>query len=136
MIHNYSIRMHRLLNIFLCFVLLGLFLVPEDLAACSSHSKQFSTTEAQCCAKESNDHHAETPCQKECCLDNEGVPTGCDGNCGDKSCQNPSPTFWSLFSVKGTSFIDFHQDKNTCPTYQQPYFSSGFHSIWQPPKIS
>lgn len=128
--------MQKILNFLLSFLLLGLFLIPGETAACSSHGQKAMDTEQSCCSNIEETAHSTSHCEKDCCQDQEGDASGCSGNCGDKSCHNSSPTYCTHPTMKDSSIVVHFEDKNTCPIYQQAYYSLGFHSIWQPPKIS
>jgi hypothetical protein len=125
--------MSKILKIFLSISLLGFFLIPGEASACSSHTTEVVKKEKSCC--DHLDHQSKQTCKKECCTDKEGGDTDCSGNCGHKTCHNSSPTFW-MHEVKFSQNALLFGNKKSFPSYKQPFYSSGSHSIWQPPKIA
>ena len=115
--------------------LLGFFLTPMQTMACGDKSTK---TEKSCCKSSKKDKSK----QKNCCSKHNSKSQkedkGCDGKCGDSSCHctNFCPhfavPFYATFKFKSFPIISkqrlFSRDDN--------YFSSGFYSIWLPPKIS
>jgi len=131
---NTNIYMSRTLNILLSMFLLGFLLVPGEISACTSHTKEINKKEKSCCDDSSDDNHTEQDCKKDCCKDKEDGNSDCSGNCGQKSCPNSFPTFW-MHDIKDSPNAFFFESEKSYSLYKQPSFSSGFHSIWQPPKI-
>ena len=124
--------MYRTINILFITFLLGFFLVPIEASACSFYTKEIIKKEKSCC-DHSSDHQSKQTCKKDCCKDNGG-DSSCSGNCSAKSCHNSAQTFCA--QIVGNSYHTFkYEEENSYPSYKQPYYSSGFHSIWQPPKI-
>lgn len=112
--------------------LIGFFLTPTDTYACGSKSENIENT----CTKQSN-----TETEKKDCCDTEKGQCGKHGkDCGGK-CKNPSchcPTAPLAFALTLDAGMKNHIIvlENLTFGYTQSYISSGFHSIWQPPKIS
>ena len=125
--------MDRIFNILFSMCLLGLFLIPVEAAACTSHTKETIKKEKPCCDHSSNDESKQA-CKKDCCKDS-GEDSGCSGNCGAKSCHNSSPTH-CIQNLKYSHSTFLFENEKSYSFYKQPYYSSGFHSIWQPPKIA
>lgn len=127
--------MCRIIKILPIIFLLGFFLVPAEVSACTSHTKESFKKEKSCCDHHSSDRESKHACKKDCCKDSAG-DSGCSGNCGAKSCQTSAQSFW-VHQIFGGSYHAFeYETKNSYYFYKQPYYSSGFHSIWQPPKIA
>ena len=125
--------MSKMLKIFLSLCLLGFFLIPAEASACSSHTTEVVKKEKSCSNDSSDGHHAEGSCEKDCC--NDDASTDCSGNCGQKSCHSSFPTFW-MHDIKDSQKAFLFESERSFPLHNQPYYSSGFHSIWQPPKIA
>ncbi len=124
--------MCRILNILISICLLVFMLTPVAVSACNSTSLKGSRIEKLSC----NRHQGKTSCKKECCHHKQHGNSGCSGNCGKSSCQNSSTTFCIYNSFKYSQNIYNFENKKSFPIYKQPFYSSGFHSIWQPPKIA
>jgi len=134
--YHHLVYMHRIRYVVLSMFMLGLFLAPGAAAACTSYSQTVKNNEKSCCDDaQSGNHDAET-CKKDCCSADAGEGSGCSGNCGHQSCQSSSPTYGVHQAAKHSDHVFNFEDKNPYPSYQQPDYSSGFYSIWQPPKIS
>ncbi len=125
--------MSKILKIFLSICLLGFFLIPVEASACSSHTTEVVKKEKSCCDDSHHSNHTNT-CEKDCCKDKTGGDTDCSGNCGQNSCHSSSPTYLAHDMIHSQKAFLFG-DKKSFPLYKQPYYSSGFHSIWKPPKI-
>lgn len=111
--------------------LIGFFLTPVQSYACGTESEKIETS----CDKQSD-----SDVGKENCCDTEKVLCGahgkdCDGKCGDSNCHCPS----SSISFTIPFFAQLSQTKIIVSKpkfyYQEAYYSSGFLSIWLPPKI-
>ncbi|PKQ46141.1 hypothetical protein [Confluentibacter flavum] len=120
--------MSRFLYI-VCLTLFGFILIPTNSYACGTSREKSERT----CTK---DKLANSDIQ-DCCkqADSSHSEKGCDGICSNAGCHCPSvfsnvtnPLFTKLVQVK---FIE----TTTNLYYQETYYSSGFLSIWQPPKI-
>mgnify|MGYP007002410068 FL=1 len=111
--------------------LIGFFLTPTDTYACGSKSENIENT----CTKQSN-----TETEKKDCCDTEKGQCGkhgkdCDGKCGNPACHCPTNcTNFTITFFDGFSGITIIVNKPNF-YYQDTYYSSGFLSIWQPPKI-
>lgn len=125
--------MSKIFKIFLSISLLGFFLIPGEASACSSHSTEVIKKEKSCSSKSSDNHHAEQACKKDCCKEN--ADTDCSGNCGQKSCHSSFSTFWMHDNADSQNAFLFASERSFS-LHNQPDYSSGFHSIWQPPKIA
>lgn len=130
---NILYRMYRALKIIFSILILGLFLVPVEVSACTSHSNPKTIKKEKSCCDHS-DHQSKQACKKDCCKDKEG-DSGCSGNCDARSCHTTAQTFCVHPIVGYSNNVFEYEDKNSYPSYKQPCYSSGFHSIWQPPKI-
>lgn len=124
------VKMKKYHILFLMFML-GFFLMPGVSYGCETK------IEKSCCKKESKARSE----QKDCCKkskESKEEPKNCGGKCGHSNCTASSMQF-SLLSgneieIKSTFFDftlkkpDFHHNQTT--------LSSGFYSVWSPPKIS
>ncbi len=119
--------MSRTLKIVFSILVLGIFLIPVEVSACSSHSKEVVKKEKSCCDR-SSDYQNKQACKKDCCKNHKG-DAGCSGSCDAKSCHTTSKTF-CIHPIMAKPHNDFeYEDKNSYPSYTQPYYSSGFHFI-------
>ena len=120
---------------FVILLCLSFFLMPGISYACA---KKASKTEQKSCSKDQSAkaEHKSSCKDKSCekCKDGHD----CDGNCKHSSCRcSTSSSSVSLqipIDLKITSpFAETKKQKFGC---KQAYYSSGYSSIWQPPKIS
>jgi len=137
--------MHVNLKILFLFLTLALFLAPGISLACTkkdqqafktaTHEKTFSqqssgTVPASC---ESGD------CKDECChrKSHNCQSEGCSGNCSGNLCSSVQYTVLaeSKFLEDSKNEVSAYDAQNADFYYQNPTYSGGFHSIWQPPKI-
>ena len=119
---------------FICIALLtliGFLLTPTDIYACGSKSENIENN----CSKQS-DTEAE---KKECCDTEKGQCNkhgkDCDGKCGNSNCHCPTnhTNFTIPFLIKFSGIKLILNMPNFY--YQDSFYSSGFISIWLPPKI-
>lgn len=116
----------------LLMVLLGLFLTPTLTYACS---KSHTQTEKSCCDKKTSQTD-KNDCCKNKSSHNQKDNDDCGGKCKNASCHCPTaPLAFALTLDAGMKNHIIVLEKLTIG-YTQSYISSGFHSIWQPPKIS
>jgi len=113
------------------FSLIGFVLTPTATYACGSKSENTENT-----VNKQSDSKME---KKDCC-DKEKRQCGkhgkdCDGNCGNPACHCPSNcTNFTIPFFDGLSQVKVVVRKPNF-YYQDTYYSSGFLSIWLPPKI-
>lgn len=133
-------------------IMLGFFLMPSVSYACGKHHDKkgqthfaikfpqstisASTNINSCCGTETSQS-----CKKGCCdkknSQNGNHDDGCSGKCGHSSCHCPTVNFGftlPFFSEPKQRFIVAFKKQFFTDT--DPYISSGFYSIWLPPKIS
>jgi hypothetical protein len=112
-------------------ILTGFFLTPMQSYACGTDSEKIETS----CDKQSD-----SDVEKEHCCNTEKGQCGehrkdCDGNCGNPDCHCPA----SCTNFTIPFFAQLSQTKIIVSKpkfyYQEAYYSSGFLSIWLPPKI-
>lgn len=112
-------------------VILGFFLTPTLTYACG---KSVEKTEKSCCKKETSKSD-----KKDCCKNHSQKDKNdddCDGKCKNSSCHCPTaPLAIVLPFVTEMKYYNIFLEKVTI-AYTEIYISSGFHSIWLPPKIS
>jgi len=123
-------NMTRQISIML-IVMLGFFLTPTLTYACGkSHTK----TEKSCCDKKTSQTD-----KKDCCKNksshNQKDNDNCGGKCGNSSCHCPPISFGFVPTLSEPKYSVLVVSKRQFFFYTNPYLSSGFHSIWQPPKI-
>lgn len=115
-------------------MLIGFVATPTGAFACGAKSENIEST----CNEQPN-----SEMQNKGCCDTEKGQCGhsgkdCDGKCGNPSCNCPSnssncPYFVVLFFAQFSQVGLILSKPNFY--YQDTYYSSGFHSIWLPPKI-
>ncbi len=115
----------------LLIAMFGFFLTPTLTYACGkSHPK----TEKSCCDKKTS-----LTDKKDCCKNkssyNQKDNDDCEGKCGHSSCHCPSVCFGFIPSTSEFKYDLLVVAQNQFFLYSDPYISSAFHSIWQPPKI-
>jgi len=114
---------------------LGFFMMPSQSFACSKHSAK---TEQKSCHKEkSKDNKEKDCCKTKSCKKSKKENGHCSGNCNDKSCNSTSYSSMGLpifLEIKTKSY--FADAKKQKFGFKEAYYSSGYSSIWLPPKIS
>ncbi|WP_447637135.1 hypothetical protein [Flavobacterium microcysteis] len=113
---------------FMLLVMLGIFMMPESSLACSK------TSQKKNCTKEITSHKK----HKDTCCENKDNSHNCKGKCKHTSCICP-------VSCMSSAAIFMHAEFSNDPFvpaekrlefyHTEAGFASGFHSIWQPPKI-
>jgi len=113
-------------------LILGFLLTPNLSYACSKASTK---TEHQKVSK----NHYEKADKKDCCEDksckNHQHDNDCNGQCKDSSCRCGNSSFSILMPTDLKSNISFDTFENCQFELTQSYYSLGYYSIWQPPKI-
>ena len=121
--------MKNRLHILIIILTLGFFLSPTLSYACGTK------TEKSCCKKETSSKTE----NKDCCngKHSKDKDNSCGGKCGHSNCTTSSVTF-SIISFNEIQFknniFDFSSEK---PKFypSKTFISSGFTSVWLPPKI-
>mgnify|MGYP003599855473 FL=1 len=119
---------------FIILLCLGFFLIPSIGYACA---KKTVNTERKSCSKDQSAkaEHKSGCKDKSCKKCNDGHD--CNGKCNHSCCRciTTSPAFSSptLIYFKLTNL--FAETKKQKFNFKQAYYSSGYSSIWQPPKI-
>ncbi|RKD16335.1 hypothetical protein BCY91_05555 [Pelobium manganitolerans] len=126
-----NLKIH--ISILLLFFL-GFFLMPNQSYACSKKSTQ---TEQSSCSKDKSKKSKHSSCKGKSCKKRKDS-NGCGGNCKHSSCRCAASTT----SLSLPLVIEF-KAKNPLAAgkkkkfgFKEAYYSSGFFSIWLPPKIS
>ena len=120
---------------FVILLCLGFFLMPSISYACA---KKTAKTEQKSCSKEKSEksHHKDSCKDKSCKKCKDGHD--CDGNCKHSSCgcstSSSSVSLQIPIDLKITN--PFAETKKQKFGFKEAYYSSGFFSIWLPPKIS
>ncbi len=120
---------------FVILLCLGFFLMPSISYACA---KKAAKTEQVSCSKEQfqKAEHKSNCKDKSCKKCKDGHD--CDGNCKHSSCR--CSTSSSSLSIPIPTDLKlttpFAETKKQKFGFKQAYYSSGYYSIWQPPKIS
>lgn len=116
----------------LFLILIGFFINPGKIYACGSNSKK---TEKSCCKK----HFSVKDSTKLCCKKNikDSRDEDCEGTCKILNCKCTSfqYTFYSPFLVELNSEFLFEEIKKAKSFYCDIELSSGYFSVWTPPKI-
>jgi hypothetical protein len=109
-------------------VLTGFFLLPKSTYACGSRS---ATVETSSCKDMVCDQE-----NKSCCAEHPGRSTNddCGGQCNHNACHCPSVCPIAIPYISAIEPFTFGRQKQSFLFHFA--LSSGFHSIWQPPKIS
>lgn len=111
--------------------MLGFFLTPTLTYACGKSAEK---TEKSCCKNETSKSD-----KKDCYKSHsqkDKNDDGCGGKCKNPSCHCPTVCFGCTlpFTSEPKYNVLVVSKKQFFP-YSDPYISSGFHSIWLPPKI-
>ncbi|MEZ0006440.1 hypothetical protein ABH942_001810 [Flavobacterium sp. 28YEA47A] len=112
---------------FMLLVMLGIFMMPESSLACGKTSQKKNCTKEITTSKK----------HKDTCCENKDSSHSCKGKCKNTSCVCP------VSSVNAVVFMYQEFANNLFPStekrlefyHTEADFASGFHSIWQPPKI-
>ena len=122
--------MKKRLHIIIIILTLGFFLSPTLSYACGTK------TEKSCCKKETTSKTE----KKDCCKNKQSKDEdkSCGGKCGHSNCTSSTSINFSLISFyeiefKNNSF-DFSAEKPKFH-HSKTFISSGFTSVWLPPKI-
>ena len=132
-------------KILLLSLTLALFLAPGISQACSKKEKQVikTATSSQTFIKQSFAQIQSScdsgDCKEECChpKSHNCQTDGCSGNCSGNLCSTAQYTILadSKFLEDSKNEASGYDDKNSNFFYQNPHYSGGFHTIWEPPKI-
>ncbi|HFG0566974.1 hypothetical protein [Flavobacterium psychrophilum] len=122
--------MKKRLHIIIIILTLGFFLSPTLSYACGTK------TEKSCCKKETTSKTE----KKDCCKGkhSKDEDKSCGGKCGHSNCTSSTSINFSLISFyeiefKNNSF-DFSAEKPKFH-HSKTFISSGFTTVWLPPKI-
>ncbi|MDT3401943.1 hypothetical protein [Mucilaginibacter terrae] len=117
--------------VLLLIMSLGFFLMPGKTYACVSAKAQ---KERSACKKMQTDKH---DAKHDCCKGKKQHKKACDGKCKSCVCNNvPATHFSMLASVNSNAQHAFAETQKTTFGYKAAHYSSGYISIWLPPKIS
>ena len=121
--------MKKRLYILIIILTLGIFTVPTLSYACGTK------TEKSCCTKKTTSKIE----KKDCCKNKQSKEedNSCGGKCGHSNC-TASTVNLSLISsyeieFKNNNFDFFTKKQNFY--HSETFISSGFTSVWLPPKI-
>lgn len=126
-----NLNKHIILGILLCF---GFFLMPTLGYGCTK--KTVRTEHQNYSNKQSHKTEIKDCCKTKSCKSDKDH-SDCDGKCKDSSCRC-STTSYSLnlhIPVDIHTVNQFGEIKQEKFGFEQACYSSGFSSIWQPPKI-
>ena len=121
--------MKNRLHIIIIILTLGVFLSPTLSYACGTK------TEKSCCKNETSSKTE----KNDCCngKHSKNKDNSCGGKCGHSNCTTSSVTFsiisFNEIKFKNNSF-DFSTEKPKF-YHSKTFISSGFTSVWLPPKI-
>ena len=137
--------MHGNFKILFLSLTLALFLAPGISQACSKKEKQVikTATSSQTFIKQSFAQIQPScdsgDCNDECChpQSHNCQTEGCSGNCSGNLCSSAQYTLlaYSNFLEDAKNEASAYYSNNSSFYYQNPHYSGGFHTIWQPPKI-
>ena len=122
--------MKKQLHILIIILTLGFFLSPTLSYACGTK------TEKSCCKKEKTSKTE----KKDCCNNKQSKDkdNSCGGKCGYSNCTSSTSVNCSLIECYEIEFknnnLDFSEEKSKF-YHSENLISSGFTSIWLPPKI-
>lgn len=105
------------------------FLLPHT--GYSYADKSTNTATESCCEKATHQHESGTD---PCCTDKDQTDSDCMNNCAKACKSNTQSISDNSINEKQFSFLNF-MEKKAFPPFTQSHYSSGFHFIWQPPKI-
>ncbi|PKB15870.1 hypothetical protein [Flavobacterium sp. 5] len=121
--------MKKRLHIFIIILTLGFFLLPALTYACGTKS------EKDCCKKEVSSKSEKKECSKN--NHSKDKSDNCGGKCGHTNCTTSSVNF-SIISFSEIEFkdnnFDFSDEKSKFYD-SETFITSGFTSVWLPPKI-
>ena len=115
--------------LYIIILTLGFFLLPTLSYACGTKTDQ------SCCKEKI---YSKTE-KKDCCngKHSKDKDNSCGGKCGNSNCTTSSVTFSIIFfneiQFKNNSF-GFSEEKSKF-YHSKTFMSSGFTSVWLPPKI-
>ena len=115
----------------LLIVMLGFFWTPTLAYACGKTAEK---TEKSCCDKLTSQ-----PKDKDCCKSHSKKDKNdddCDGKCKNPACHCPTAPFAFALTLDAGMKNHILVPEKLTIGYTHSYISSGFHSIWLPPKIS
>ena len=137
--------MHGNLKILLLSLTLALFLAPGISLACSKKDKQIFKSEAHAKTFIKQSFATMQPscdsgdCKDDCChpKSHNCQTEGCSGNCSGNLCSSAQYTVLadSKFLEESKKEASGYSNINSNFYYQDPHYSGGFHTIWEPPKI-
>ncbi len=122
--------MKKWLHIIIIILTLGFFLSPTLSYACGTK------TEKSCCKKETTSKTE----KKDCCKNKQSKDEdkSCGGKCGHSNCTSSISINFSIISSYEINFknnnFDFSTEKPKF-YHSETFISSGFTSVWLPPKI-
>lgn len=122
--------MKKRLHILIIVLTLGFFFLPTSTYACGTKS------EKSCCKKEI----ANKTEKKDCCnnKDSKDKDNSCKGKCGHSNCTTSTVncSIISFFEIDyENNNFDFSNEKPKFYHFKT-FISSGFTSVWHPPKIN
>lgn len=131
--------MIKRLSIVLFLMTFAVMLIPVHTYACGKNHKK---TEKSCAKKESAskaEKSEKTHCKKNPCKgDHSTKDQGCGSNCNHSNCKCVHFTVTIALTQENLlkeTLINFSARKHNSINAENN-LSAGFHSIWQPPKIS
>ncbi len=122
--------MNKRLHMLIIILTLGYFLLPTMSYACGTKS------EKSCCKKEISSKTE----KKDCCKNKQSKDqdNSCGGKCGHSNCTASTSVNFSIISFYEIEFnnnnFDFSTEKQKF-YHSETFISSGFTSVWLPPKI-
>ena len=118
--------MNKRFYIILTILTIGFFLMPSEGYACETK------TEKSCCKK----NQVQVTDKKDCCSKKQDK--SCNGKCGHSNCTTSTSINFAVISLFEISFKNNIFDLITQKSnfyHSETFISSGFTSVWLPPKI-
>lgn len=122
--------MIKFFRLYFSLVLMGFFLIPNVAQACEMNTKKSccTTQDHSCCAT-----------HKESKQDKKNQKSCDNGKCNDTSCTCSTVVFGSsmfILTFEEIKTSDFYfNKKEKVSFFSKTFISSGFRSVWLPPKI-
>ena len=124
------------MHIVLMLFVLSFFSTPFVTSACENSSN--TTEQKTCCVDQEKSNSKKSSCCDEGCSSEKEKKHECTGNCGHGSCHCNSiaPMHAILLPSKPKHLLFTSVDKKAASVYKDSFLSSGYLSIWLPPKIA
>ncbi len=135
MVFTLLYKLKKRLNILFVLLTFGFILTPQGSYGCETKSCK---SEKTCCAKSKSTSKDKKFCCQNINKNKKNETGGCGGTCGHRSCSCPTTqiTFIIPFNTIIKDKFNLFNYKSQPFVHKEIQLSSGFLSIWLPPKIS